>query len=228
MRQQTKKDDGLNELIQDFKTPTAAQIKALELFLSSSEGKINSSEKELIELTLNSCNHVQNLIETYNTVQKLEHEKIHLNYDKFNIVNLFKEIICDFKILLKYHDIDIRLNSPEEIIINADKNQIRKVIKIILTEAINSSFKKTIIDIDLIKQKNEFRAYIKNESPYIEPKILKELFEKNKANRYRLAKISSVLSFFLSKEIIAAHFGKMIAQSNTDNKNVLGFIVPVI
>ena len=57
--------------------------------------------------------------------------------------------------------------------------------------------------------------------------MLKEIFEKNKTTKYKLTKMGSILGFYLSKEIIAAHFGKMVAQSSTDNTNILGFVIPI-
>ena len=227
MRQQAKKDEYLSGIIHDFRTPTTAQIKALELFLSTGSEKLTQEERELIELTLNSCNHVQTLIETYNSVEKLEHERIRLNYDKFNIVDLFREILCEFAILSKYYEIDIEFNSPDEIIVNADRNQIKKVINHILTNSLNSSFKKSTIKIELSKYKNEFKAQIKSKGNYIEPKVLKEIFEKNKTYKKNIGKVGFNLGFYLSKEIIAAHFGKMIAQSEDNENNIFGFCIPV-
>ena len=48
------------KIIHDLKTPIDAQIAALESFLQTTSSKINQEEKDLIELTLNSCNYTQN------------------------------------------------------------------------------------------------------------------------------------------------------------------------
>ncbi len=227
MKTHIKKEEFLAKIIHDLKTPTLAQISALEVFLANSSDKLNENEKELIELTLNSCNYMQNLIETFNIVYKMDFEQIHLNYEKFNIVNLIKEVQNEIKILLKYNKLNIELKSSKEIIVNADKLQIKRVLENILSNAINNSYKNSTIYINVAKTKSSIQLEVKNNSPYIESKILEEIFEKFKSYPSLHKKAGIGLGLYLSKEIINAHYGKMIAKSFEDNINIFGFELPL-
>lgn len=227
MRTHAKKDDFITKIIYDLKSPTAAQIKALELFLSTTSNKISSEEKELIELTLNSCNYMQNLIETFSAVYKLEHEQMHLYYSKFNVSELINKIKHDLEILLKYHELKIEINIQEDMIINADKTQIKRVIDNIISNAINHSFKNSTIYLNAFINKNILTVKIQNNSPYIEEDALKDIFEKHKTHSLRRNRVGAGLGLYLSKEIINAHYGQMIAKSYPDDVNILGFEVPI-
>lgn len=224
---ETKKDEYLAKIIHDLKTPTFAQIKALESFLTTGSNKISPEEKDLIELTLNSCNYTQKLIEIFSQVHKLNYNKIILNYEKFSINTLIKNSINELKILLKYNFLDICFKEEKEIIITADKLQIKRVIENLLSNAINYAFENSTIEIELKEQNRTCIFEIKNKSQYIEPKIMKEIFEKYKTHDSCYNKAGVGLGLYLSKEIINTHFGKMIAKSTQDDVNIFGFELPI-
>ena len=221
-----KKDEYLAEIIHDLKTPTIAQIKALESFLVSSGNKIAQEEKDLIELTLNSCNYMQRLIEIFSSVQKLSHEKIKLYKEKFDITELTKETLRELSILLKYYNLELKIDFEDEITINADKLQIKRVLENLFSNCINYAFRETFIYVQIKKQKDNLIFQIRNHSPYIEPKILKEIVEKYKTYASCYNKAGVGLGLYLSKEIITAHQGEMFAKSSIDNVNTFGFILP--
>lgn len=221
------KEEYIIKIIHDFKTPINAQIKALELFLETTKSKIIQEEKDLIELTLNSCNYMQKLIETFTSVHQLKNTNIILNYEKFDIVKLVKNSIDELKILLKFYELDIIFDNEKEIIINADKLQIKRVIENLLSNSINYAYKNTKIKIKLEKMGENLIFEIKNKSSYIEPNVLKEIFKKYKTQASKYNKNGVGLGLYLSQEIISAHFGKMIAKSSLDETNIFGFIVPI-
>ena len=117
----TKKDEYVIKIMHDLQIPIVAQITALESFLSTSSKKIAQEEKELIELTLNSCNYMRKLTENFNSVYRLNYEALKLNYEKFNVVELIKKSIYKTEILLKYYELQLVFDTDDEIIIFADK-----------------------------------------------------------------------------------------------------------
>ena len=227
MKLKERKEEFLSKVIHDIKTPTSAQINALESFLETSSKKINQEEKDLIKLTLNSCMHVQKLIDDYGCVCRLNCENLKLNYEKFDLCALVLDVIKNEEILLKYNELEIEFNSTNEYIICADKLQIQKVVENILSNSINHAFKKSKIEVFIVKEKSYLTFKVKSNSLYLEPDILGEFFEKYKTNPTPYNKTTTNLSLFLSKEIIRAHFGKMIIDSNPANIVVLGFSVPM-
>ncbi|MBQ8848333.1 MAG: GHKL domain-containing protein [Candidatus Gastranaerophilales bacterium] len=227
MKTEIKKDEYIAKIIHDLKTPTTAQIRALESFLISTSNKINQEEKDLIELTLNSCNYMNRLIEIFSCVNKLNYEKIKLSFERFNIVELTQEVLNELSILSKYYELTYCVDFDDEIMIMADKLQIKRVIENLFSNSINYAFRNTEINIQLKKQNDNLIFQIRNNSPYIEPKILNEVFDKYKTHSSYYNKAGVGLGLYLSKEIISAHQGRMIAKSSLDNITIFGFIIPI-
>lgn len=59
----SKQTENYNSILRhEIKTPILAQIRALELLLKGTFGKLNNEQKEMIELTLTSCKHSYKVI----------------------------------------------------------------------------------------------------------------------------------------------------------------------
>ena len=178
-------------------------------------------------MTINSCNYVLRLIETFYEAEKLESEPIKLNYQTFDIVSIIKEIISSINLILKYHELKIVLNSIKECKIFADKIQIKKAIENILSNSIKHAYKHSTIEVKVEVVKNNLFFEVKNNSPYIPNSVLNEIFNKYKTSKFQNHSIGSGLTFHLSKEIINAHYGVMIAKSFEDDINIFGFSIPI-
>ena len=96
----------------------------------------------------------------------------------------------------------------------------------LFSNCINYAFKNTEVFIQIKKQGENLIFQTRNHSPYIEPKILKEIFKKYKSYASCYNKAGVGLGLYLSNEIITAHHGEMIAKSSIDNINTFGFIIP--
>lgn len=221
-----KKEEDLAKIIHDLKTPLNAQIGALESFLETTKSKISQEEKDLLELTLNSCNYMQNLIETLNLVNSLDYNPLSLNYKKFDIVKLIKNCIKEMNILLKYQELKVIFNTEEETIVQADQLQIKRVIDNLLTNSLNYAYKNTEIKISISIDNNDLTFEIENHSPYISPRAIKEIFGKYKTQNSLYCRGGVGLGLYVSNEIIKAHDGKMHAKSSLDEINTFGFTIP--
>jgi two-component system NarL family sensor kinase len=160
-------------------------------------------------------------------VHKLNYEKINLTYENFDIVKLAKDVCLELGILLKYRKLEYEFICPDEIMINADKLQLQRVIENIFSNCINHSFPNSKIIVYMLEKDNNLIFKVKNSSSYIKKEILNEIFEKFKTYPSAYNKAGVGLGLYLSKEIIKAHSGKMFAKSYPENINVFGFEIPV-
>ena len=219
MKAIVKQEKILSEIIDDLKVPAIAQIKALELFLSTTASKINPDEKDLIELTLNSCNNMQNMIDNFSFISKLKNEKISISYKHFDFIGMLKKSLKEADILLKYSNLKLKLNLEHLKDVYADEDKIKKAIDNMLSFAINASFKNSKLIISGLKIKEGikfeivFKSFRKNDD-------IIEIFNQNQ--QYS----SKYLQLFIAKEIIKAHFGKIIFKNYEDDMTVLGFLLP--
>ena len=219
--------DIFTKVICNFKTPILAQIGALNSLLSTANQKINNEERELVELTLNSCGVLQNLIDVFLIAYKMSFSAITPEYEKFDFSELIKDIVLEFKILLKYYNIELDLKIPENISLYADKNLLKQIIKNLIFNNINTAYKGSKAEIEIQIKNSELEFQIKTQSNYLEPYMLKEIFEKEKKYNSQYSKPSISLGLYMLNKIIHIHYGSVFIKSYPNNVNIFGFILPM-
>ena len=215
-------------LTHDLKTPTIAQIKALELLLNNSMGPLNKEQRELLLLTKDSCNFMYEMLSTLLTTYKYENGDYTLNYEKCNIISLVEEVINELESMIKEKNLIIRINKKgHNFNTDCDKMQIKRVITNILGNGISYAFNDTEILVTVEQDENIIGVEIKNKSSYINPETMENLFKKYVSHAAKFNKVGVGLGLYLSKQIIDAHKGDIYAKSFKDNHNIFGFILPL-
>ncbi len=228
MRTKTKneKQDFLPKILYDLKTPALAQITALETLLKISGKNFGAQDKDLIELTIHSCRYMQHLIEVFSMINTMECERIKPFCEVFDINEILEKILNELKIILKYKNITVNIDTKEELLIYADKLYIKITLFNLLSNSIDYSFENSNIDINFRTRKNHLILEIKSQGTPIVTNFSKEIFEKYK-RKSTFNKTTLGLGLYLSKEIINAHFGTIIAKSQENNINIFGFEIPI-
>ncbi len=225
MKTKDKNQHILNKVIYGLTTPANAHINALESFLTTASDKIDAEEKELIELTLNSCMQVQKLIENLNFICKSDNESLKLNYEKFNISEIIENVSKENNILLKYNNLSIK-HTNEDIVVYADKTHIKRAIENLLSYCINNAHKNSQIEILSAKINSHACIQIKTKGNQVSFQDLNNLFENN-IYYTSYNKTLTNLGLYLTKEIINLHCGKIINHNYPNNTNIIGFSIPI-
>ena len=215
-------------LTHDLKTPTIAQIKALDLLLNDHMGPLNDEQRELLLLTKDSCNFMYDMLSTLLTTYKYENGDYVLNYEKCNLITITEEVINELESIIKEKNITIRINKEgNNFDVNCDRMQIKRVITNILGDGISYAYNDTEILVSVNQNGNNVGVEIKNKSAYINPETMENLFKKYVSHAAKFNKVGFGLGLYLSKQIIDAHKGKIYAKSFEDNHNIFGFILPL-
>ena len=215
-------------LTHDLKTPTIAQIKALDLLLNDHMGPLNDEQRELLLLTKDSCNFMYDMLSTLLTTYKYENGDYVLNYEKCNLITITEEVINELESIIKEKNITIRINKEgNNFDVNCDRMQIKRVITNILGNGISYAYNDTEILVSANQNGNNVGVEIKNKSAYINPETMENLFKKYVSHAAKFNKVGFGLGLYLSKQIIDAHKGKIYAKSFEDNHNIFGFILPL-
>ena len=216
-------------LTHDLKTPTIAQIKALDLLLNNHMGPLNKEQRELLELTKDSCNFMYEMLSTLLSTYKYETGDYTLNYEKCNIISLVEEAINELEAIQKEKNVTIHIKKEGNIFdTECDRMQIKRVITNMMGNAISYAYNNTQIDINIKQDKSGISFDAKNESAYINPETMNNLFKKYVSHAAKFNKVGVGLGLYLSKQIIDAHNGDIYAKSFKDNHNMFGFTIPVI
>ena len=113
---------------------------------------------------------------------------------------------------MKKSNLDVECDFPFDIIINADKSEIKRVIFNILGNAIKHSFEHGKIIIKIEKDDYNLKVSIKDFGEGLSKEDIEGLFKKfsRGTNKKRLP--STGLGLYLSRQIIEAHNGEIKAE----------------
>ena len=227
-RIQEQRETYIATLSHDLKTPAIAQVRALELLLSGQMGEFNEPQKEMLNLTLDSCHYMYDMVYTLISTCEFESGAVKLNYSKVNMFELLHESINEISNLARKNSINIEcILNDKNYWVNADKIELKRVIINLLSNAISYAFSGTIVRVELKSDMNNFEFRVINSSPYIEPEVMLGLFRKYVSHSQKYNKVGIGLGLYLSKKIIEAHGGEIIAESLKTQSNTFGFIIPV-
>lgn len=223
-----RKNTFIATLTHDLKTPTIAQIRALDLLLNNTFGTLSNEQKDIINQIKQSCKYMNNLIFTILDTYLYDNGQIKISFKTFNIIDLVNDTIRDLSNLMqeKNQNIIIKSNIRSNEIV-ADNFQLKRVFVNLISNAINYGFKESTIEITLDETETDTILKVENKGKYIPQEKLSEMYEKFKrTENAKFRETSSGLGLYLSKQIIDAHNGKVFAQSSEDNTCVFGFSLP--
>lgn len=227
-RIQEQRETYIATLSHDLKTPTIAQIRALELLLSGQLGILNDEQKEMVKLTLDSCNYMYDMVYTLLSTCKFESGEVVLKYSSFDIVELIRESIHEISNLSKENSTDIIFSPGMDCFtVSADKIELKRVVINLISNAISYAFPNTEINVSVRIVDNFVELRVKNSSSYIEPDKMQRIFRKYVTHSEKYNKVGVGLGLYLSKKIVEAHEGKIIAESSKSQTNTFGFLIPV-
>lgn len=219
-----QKETFVATLTHDLNIPTTAQIRALELLLHGGFGNIEPQQKEILKHVYNSCKYMSNMISTVLSTYKYENGQKNLLLSEFNFVGLVEETCKELQYLAEEKEVFIEANYSEKpLLINGDHLELKRVVTNILSNAISYSLKNSKVIIKAFLVKNKLKFTIENSSNYISKEDLEMLFTKFFTGYTKFRQVGTGLGLYLSKQIITAHNGSMIVESNKEKGNLFGF-----
>lgn len=223
-----RKNTFIATLTHDLKTPTIAQIKALDLLTDNIVGPLNVEQIDIIEQIKSSCNYMSDLILTILDTYLFDSGQTKINYEEFDIIELIKETSHEISNLSDEREQNIVLNSElTSNLIMADRFQLKRVIINLLTNAITYGYRQSDVEISLKEENSDIELNIKNKSAYITKDQLTDIFEKFKTTaNTKFKKTGTGLGLYLAKQIINAHKGKVHASSDINETCSFGFVIP--
>lgn len=201
-------------LTHDLKNPLQAQISSLELLSKGTFGQITDSQKDIINMILESAGFMHEMLYSILATYKYDNGMVKLNKEVFDIEQLLKICIKEAFYLAKKKNIEIEYKS---IITNtnlfADESQIRRVIANLLNNAINYADKNTKILIEILEDENFSMLKIKNISKAIPNNIREHIFDKYVSGSEMNKQRGIGLGLYFCKKVMEAHNGTITLNS---------------
>jgi len=119
---------------------------------------------------------------------------------------------------------NLNLNTNEkEIFINADKNEIRRVIVNLVGNAIKHSQNGTNVEIDLTQNDKDLKVDVIDDGIGLTKEDCEKLFNRFSQGTNQKRSSSTGLGLYLSRQIIEAHNGKIYVDSSLNKGSKFTF-----
>lgn len=227
-RAQEQRETYIATLTHDLQNPTLAQINALDLLLEEKLGTLNEDQKNILNLTKDSCTYMLEMLLSLVDTYKFEKGDYILDIAPFNITDLISDTCTRYVHLLKDKNINVVKNIGKDIgKIISDEQFVRRILNNLFRFIINYSFKNTEINVNLSMKNNSFvKIEIKACGYHIPPKTLNNLFEKYTTHFSKYNTVGVDICLYHSKQIVSSLGGNVSIKSN-DNINTVEVILPL-
>lgn len=222
----TQRENFISTIKHDLKIPILAQIRVLELLIEEKLGGLNSNQKELVNLTLDSCRSVYEMLSKILSTYKYENKDIVLDYENINILKFIEEYFNSSNDTVKQKNLKIILkNNSFYPIIFGDKFQLKKAFNNLANFCISNASKNSRFTCSI----NDFDDYIHISLDFASPYFINDYYKNDsgKISAERMDKVGSTLGVYLAKQIIEAHNGT-IKTNNFGSIRTCEIILPLI
>jgi len=228
------RDDFIATLTHDLRTPLLASINALDFTLNGELGKIQDELKELLSVMKKSSEDMLGLVNALLEVYRYESGKLFLCKTQFSIEELIKDCAERLSPLLKEDNLRFEFegfSESENAVppVNADKNEIRRVILNLVGNAIKHSKKDGVIKIGVAYEvengKGDVRVDITDFGEGLSEDDISKLFKRFSQGTSKKRSTSTGLGLYLSRQIIEAHNGQIFAKGQIDKGCTFTFIL---
>lgn len=223
-----QRDTFVATLTHDLKTPTRAQLMVMDILLNGSLGPLNEEQKDMILQAKNSNVYMANMISTILTTYKSESSELKLDITNFDFVEAVNETCKELASLAdtRCQNIIFKSNIKDKFI-TGDELQIKRVVTNLISNAILHGYEKTPVEVELNEKRKNIIFSVKNNSRYIPPERINEIFEKYSSAKYSKSnKASTGLGLYLSRKIVKMHHGSIYANSWKNETCKFGFSIP--
>ena len=218
------RDDFIATLTHDLRTPLLATISGLDFVLDKSLGDITDKQNDLFNAMKKSSEDMLGLVNALLEVYRYEAGKTYLCKTKFDLLKLTNECIEELELLAQKSEIKLSVEkNDDEIFINADKNEIRRVIVNLIGNAIKHSQNSSYVQINLIRKDKDIKVEVVDDGVGLSNEDCSKLFNRFSQGTNQKRSSSTGLGLYLSRQIIEAHGGKIYVESEINKGSKFSF-----
>ncbi|HWV70806.1 MAG TPA: ATP-binding protein [Pseudosphingobacterium sp.] len=217
----------LSNISHEFKTPLFAIQGYLEAVQEDLMEEDPDRAKVFLQKASNNLDRLSYLIKDLDEIAKLESGEIKINYQRFDLSVLIKEVMESLELKAEKHEIELifkhKYNYP--IFVNADREKIRQVLVNLISNSLKYGKEKGHTFIKIYELHDQVLVEVTDDGIGIEEKYLPRLFERFfRADKSRSRQIGgSGLGLAIVKHILEAHQQTISVRSTEGLGSTFGF-----
>lgn len=223
-----RKNDFISMVSHELKTPLTSAQGYIQLLKKNASRNSDQFTQDMLSRTEKQIGKMTTMINGFLNVARLESGKIDINLQRFNMVELMKEIEEETTATVSSHRVFFA--SFEEIMVFADYDKIGQVVQNFISNAMKYSPLGSTIQVSCKKREGEVQVSVSDEGMGIKDEDLSRLFERfyrvnDVEKRRRIAGFG--IGLYLCAEIVKRHGGKTWAESELGKGSTFYFTLPV-
>ncbi|MDD3013385.1 MAG: ATP-binding protein [Candidatus Gastranaerophilales bacterium] len=222
------REDFMATLTHDLRVPILAEGNTLKFFLKGIFGPLTDKQREALENMLDSNNDLSRMVTGLLDAYKYDSGNIELFKEPVHLKKLVQDCIAELTPLSRKNDQSLTNFISKEIhTLNIDKNEIKRVIRNLISNSITYTPKGGSINVNAENNEKEVIISINDTGKGIAESELEQIFDRffSKAKKFR--KVGTGLGLYLSKQIVEKHGGKIWAESNLGEGSTFYFSLPL-
>jgi len=221
------RDDFIATLTHDMRTPLLAAIQTLKFFIDGSLGEMKEQQKVLLSTMLQSNEDLLGLVNALLEVYRFESGKLSLCKTVFNIKDLIKQCYDELEPLSVKKEISFNLQCDfdDDVLIDADRAEIKRVIINLCGNALNYTNKGGTIDILAKIVSQDLLFSVTDNGNGIPKEDIPHLFMRFSQGTGKKRSTGTGLGLYLSRQIIEAHGGKIWVESKVNKGSEFSFLL---
>ena len=222
------RDDFIATLTHDMRTPLLAAIQTLKYFLDGAIGSIDEKQKVLLSTMLQSNEDLLGLVNALLEVYRFESGKLELCKTNFSIKDLVEQCHKELEPIAKNKEISFIFEfelDDNDVYINADRAEIKRVITNLCGNALNYTNKNGEIKVLTKAQNGDIIFSVTDNGNGIPKEDIPNLFKRFSQGTTRKRSTGTGLGLYLSRQIIEAHGGKIWVDSKLDKGSEFTFLL---
>lgn len=225
------KDEFISMASHQLRTPLTSVKGYISIVLEGDAGKLNPSQKQLLEQAFASSQRMVYLISDFLNVSRLQTGKFTIERTPVNLADIVRQEVGQLQSTAIARDLTIEANVPSSVpTLLLDEAKLRQAIMNFIDNAIFYSHPGGVIKVDLVKTAKDIALSVQDQGIGVPNSERHQLFTKfYRASNARTARPDGTgVGLFLAKKVVLAHGGAMIFSSTEGKGSTFGFRLPLL
>lgn len=227
-KEEERKDDFMGMVSHELKTPLTSLKAYIQILQRIGLGKEDSKQKSILEKCLKQTDYMNNMINGFLNVSRLDSGQLHIEKTDFDFQILFSEI--EDEVLSTNHSHNFIFRPTGHTVINADREKISQVLHNLVGNATKYSPPGSLITVDYLTiDENSLKINVHDQGIGISEEDQQRIFDRY----YRVKDMNSRsiagfgIGLYLCKEIIELHNGAIEVNSGKEGGTIFSVIIPM-